>query len=154
MNRISGQVANVISFLFLNLCGVFLILSLAGCASNSQTHISQQDLLQKIESHQAPTIIDVRSESEYQSGHVPGAIHIPFWAAFSRADELPPPAVKPLVLYCEHGPRAGIAKLAFSLGGYKNILYLEGHMSAWKRAELPVEKPPLPKDLKSRAAAH
>ncbi|MEE9397338.1 MAG: rhodanese-like domain-containing protein [Methylococcales bacterium] len=126
-------------FLFL----VFLYMT--GCASNSQTHISQHDLLQQIKTHQAPTIIDVRSESEYQSGHVPGAIHIPFWAAFSRTDDVPSPVEKPLVLYCEHGPRAGIAKLAFSLGGYDNILYLEGHMSGWKKAKLPMEKPPVAK---------
>jgi len=124
---------------------ILLILNMNGCTSNNQTHISQQVLLQQIESHQAPAIIDVRSENEYQSGHVPGAIHIPFWAAFSRADEVASPAEKPLVVYCEHGPRAGIAKLAFSLGGYENILYLEGHMAGWKKAKLPMEKPPVAK---------
>jgi rhodanese-related sulfurtransferase len=45
------------------------------------------------------------------------------------------------VLYCAHGPRAGIAKFALKLSGFDNIVYLEGHMSAWKAAKLPVETP-------------
>jgi rhodanese-related sulfurtransferase len=73
-------------------------------------------------------------------GHVPGAIHVPFWAAFSssKLEDREPSDL--LVLYCQHGPRAGIAKLALSLSGYENIIYLEGHMSSWLSADLPVEK--------------
>ena len=42
------------------------------------------------------TVIDVRSEGEYRQGHVPGAIHMPFTQALSRAgelDDLPRPFV-------------------------------------------------------------
>ncbi|MFW5444056.1 MAG: rhodanese-like domain-containing protein, partial [Methylococcaceae bacterium] len=85
-------------------------------------------------------IIDVRSSSEYQTSHVPGALHIPFWTAFTtdKLDSLK--KTDPVILYCEHGPRAGIAKLAISLSGFENISYLAGHMTAWKKAGLPVEK--------------
>jgi rhodanese-related sulfurtransferase len=112
---------------------------IGGCSSTANTHISQTELLHLIESGEAPLIIDVRSDSEYTASHVPGAKHIPFWKAFStdeldeyQRDEL-------LVLYCEHGPRAGIAKFAFGLSGFENMVYLDGHMKAWKAARLPVE---------------
>ena len=37
------------------------------------------ELLEQIKKGQAPTVVDVRSGGEYQAGHVPGAINIPFW---------------------------------------------------------------------------
>ena len=111
-----------------------------GCSSTEKTHISQTELLQLIESGKAPVIIDVRSDYEFKTSHVPDAKHIPFWKAFSTddLDDYPPDEL--LVLYCEHGPRAGIAKFAFSLSGFDNMVYLEGHMKAWKAAGLPVEE--------------
>ena len=111
-----------------------------GCSSTEKTHISQTELLQLIESGKAPVIIDVRSDYEFKTSHVPDAKHISFWKAFStdELDDYPPDEL--LVLYCEHGPRAGIAKFAFSLSGFDNMVYLEGHMKAWKAAGLPVEE--------------
>jgi len=112
----------------------------SGCGMTGKPNMKQQELLRLIESKQAPVIVDVRSESEYKSGHVPGAIHISFWAAFSPAELEAKKQSEPLVLYCQHGPRAGIAKLALSLSGFDNIVYLDGHMTAWMKAKLPVEK--------------
>jgi rhodanese-related sulfurtransferase len=120
---------------------VLVINFISGCSTSAKTHMTQTELLKAIEAEQAPIIIDVRSQTEYDSGHVPGAIHVPFWKAYTPdalartgGDEL-------LVLYCAHGPRAGIAQFALKLSGFDNIVYLEGHMSAWKAAKLPVEIP-------------
>jgi rhodanese-related sulfurtransferase len=110
------------------------------CGSTGKQNMQQQELLRLIELKQAPAIIDVRSESEFLSSHVPGAIHVPFWAAFSPSELENRKPSDLLVLYCQHGPRAGIAKLALSLSGFENIIYLEGHMSSWLSAELPIEK--------------
>lgn len=119
-------------------CVLVLIALLNACGSPVKTHMQQKQLFSLIEAKQAPLIIDVRSQSEYESGHLPGAIHIPFWSAFSPVElEKTDPTTK-LVLYCQHGPRAGIAKFALSLSGFENIVYLEGHMSAWQQAKLPV----------------
>ncbi len=111
-----------------------------GCGSTGKQNMQQQELLRLIELNQAPAIIDVRSESEYESSHVPGAIHVPFWAAFSPSKLENRESSDLLVIYCQHGPRAGIAKLALSLSGFENIIYLEGHMSSWLSAKLPIEK--------------
>ena len=61
--------------------------TLFGCGTSSETHLSQQTLLDRINHKQAPVLIDVRSSGEYHSGHIQGALHIPFWSAFSP-DEL------------------------------------------------------------------
>ena len=103
----------------------------------SGSHIEASELLRLIEAGRAPTVVDVRTRREFDGGHVPGALHIPFWAVLGRTSEVPTPSTSPIVLYCEHGPRAGLAKAAFRLSGFEQILYLEGHMSGWKKAGLP-----------------
>jgi len=102
--------------------------------------MQQDELLAQINKGHAPIIVDVRSTYEYQSGHVPGAVHIPFWTAFTtdKLDGYDKNSV--VVLYCAHGPRAGVVKLALSMSGFENINYLAGHMTAWNKAGLPVEK--------------
>lgn len=122
------------------LLSLFIMLLVGGCGTTGKPNMQQQELLRLIQLQQAPTVVDVRSESEYKSGHVPGAIHVPFWAAFSPTELENKEPSELLVLYCQHGPRAGIAKLALSLSGYKNIIYLDGHMKSWLKAKLPVEK--------------
>ena len=106
-------------------------------------HMTQDQLLASIENHTAPVIVDVRTESEYESGHVPGALHLPFYAMWSRHEEIKAKPEDPIVLYCEHGPRAWIGKFALWTVGYKNIAYLDGHMSGWKERERPMEKKPV-----------
>ena len=105
-----------------------------------RTHISATDLEQLIAQGTAPTIIDVRSSYEYQAGHIPGAIHIPFWSALFRVDEINAPKDELVVVYCAHGPRAGFGKFALIRAGYTQVLYLDGHMSGWYKAGLAVEK--------------
>jgi len=116
-----------------------LIVMSTHTARASESHISSADLLRAIETGGAPAIVDVRSGREFEQGHVPGALHIPFWAMLSRFSEIPTTPDEPVILYCEHGPRAGLAKAALRAAGFHKVLYLEGHMSGWKRAELPQE---------------
>ena len=105
-----------------------------------RTHISATELEQLINQGTAPAIIDVRSSYEYRAGHIPGAIHIPFWSALFRVDEINAPKDEPIVVYCAHGPRAGLGKFALIRAGYTEVLYLDGHMTGWYKAGLPVEK--------------
>jgi hydroxyacylglutathione hydrolase len=44
------------------------------------------------------------------------------------------------VVYCEHGPRAVLARSLFLMLGVRPVAYLKGHMSAWRQAGLPMEK--------------
>ncbi|MDH5427271.1 MAG: rhodanese-like domain-containing protein [Nitrospirota bacterium] len=100
--------------------------------------MTQDQLLAAIEQGNPPTIVDVRSQSEYESGHVPGARHLPFYALWSRHEEIQAKSEDPIMVYCEHGPRAGIAKFALWTLGYTTIIYLDGHMSGWKERKLPI----------------
>ncbi len=112
---------------------------LAACGMTHETHIQRAELEALLQTHKAPLIIDVRSSMEYKAGHIPTALHIPFWKSFSPDTLENADKNKDLILYCEHGPRAGIAKFAYSLAGFKKIRYLEGHMSTWRAENRPME---------------
>ena len=98
------------------------------------------ELLKRIQSKSAPVVLDVRTGIEFKRGHVPGAINAPPRKVLLKTAKLPKDTSAELVIYCEHGPRAMIAKKLLALRGYKNSSLLEGHMLRWKKAGLPLEK--------------
>ena len=119
--------------------GLVVLIILVSCSEKGLPDMTPEQLLASIETHTAPVIVDVRSQSEYDAGHVPGAVHLPFYAMWSRHKETNATPEDPIVVYCEHGPRAWIGKFALWTVGYKNIVYLDGHMSGWKQRGLPMK---------------
>jgi rhodanese-related sulfurtransferase len=111
----------------------------AECKGGDATDITGEELARQAASESRLTIVDVRSSGEYESGHIPGAIHIPFWAILTRHSDIPTGHDEPVVIYCEHGPRAKLAKLFLNMAGFDQVVYLTGHMSSWRKAGLPVE---------------
>jgi outer membrane protein assembly factor BamB len=100
--------------------------------------MSPDELAKKIASDTAPVIVDVRSKQEYDAGHVPGAIHLPFWQVGRYWKKVPATPDTPIVVYCGHGPRAYLAGAALRRRGFTNVSYLAGHMKKWKQMKLPL----------------
>lgn len=92
-----------------------------------------QELLKRINSKKPPVIIDVRSGPEFASGHIPGAIHAPTWKILLRLARIPADKNAELVVTCEHGPRAQLAKGLLGAFGYRKVTLLAGHMSVWRQ---------------------
>lgn len=99
-----------------------------------------KELSQRIKSKKSPAVIDVRSGFEFNSGHIPGAIHAPTWRILLKLARLPKEKSAELVITCEHGPRAQMAQGLLNAYGYRNTTLLDGHMAGWRRAGLPLEK--------------
>jgi len=102
--------------------------------------MEQQELVKRIKAGKPPTVVDVRSGMEFNSGHIPGAIHLPSWKILLRLGAIPADKQTELVVTCEHGPRAQLAMGLLHTIGYKNVVLLTGHMSKWRQAGLPVQK--------------
>ena len=79
--------------------------------------------------------IDVRSASEYATGHLPGAINIPLEQIELRVGDLS--ENEPLVLICQRGARAQMAASRLASCG-RAIAVLEGGTQAWIEAGYPV----------------
>jgi rhodanese-related sulfurtransferase len=97
-------------------------------------------LAEQLKLNGAPTIIDVPSGMEFNEGHIPGAIHAPTLKILLKMAHLPNDKSTELVITCEHGPRAVLAQQILAVYGYRNTTLLEGHMSAWRSAGLPLKK--------------
>lgn len=99
-----------------------------------------QELQKQIKSKQPPTVIDVRSLFEFRKGHIPGAIHAPNWKILFQMARIPSEKSAALVVTCEHGPRAQLAKGLLGVFGYQNVVLLEGHMASWRQNRHPQVK--------------
>jgi rhodanese-related sulfurtransferase len=80
-------------------------------------------------------LIDVRSGSEFASGHIRGAVNIPMDQIEARLDDLRPAV--PIVLICQTGKRARMTASLLE-PCKRQLAVLEGGTSAWIRAGLPV----------------
>ena len=88
----------------------------------------------------APLLLDVRTPQEFQGGHVPGAINIPHTELTARLGDIEAARESGVVVYCESGRRAAAAADVLRDAGFEDVRHLEGDMSGWRAAGLPVER--------------
>ena len=98
--------------------------------------ISPAELHVQRESGAAPVVIDVRTSEEFATGHIPGAVNIPFDQIAERIGEIEAP--HGVALYCMVGPRARKGEAALLAEGHEKVLHIEGGLAAWQAAGLPV----------------
>jgi phage shock protein E len=82
--------------------------------------------------------IDMRSAREYSTGHIPGAVLVPFGSDGTVKQVRRAMGDKPALIYCRTGRRTGLA--LEELAGIPGILHLTGGITAWKAASGPMEK--------------
>ncbi|MDH4428735.1 MAG: rhodanese-like domain-containing protein [Acidovorax sp.] len=94
----------------------------------------------------ADVVIDVREADEYQTGHIPGAIHASRGMLEFRVSSTP--ALSPrdlkLVLYCKTSGRAALAAAALQDMGYLDVQSIAGGFDAWVAAGQPMAVPAMP----------
>jgi hydroxyacylglutathione hydrolase len=76
------------------------------------------------------TLVDVRQRSEWEQGHIPGAIH--FEAGRIAWEELPFPIDKPLVIQCASGNRSMVAISVLKRRGIHSLMQVDGGINKWK----------------------
>ena len=76
------------------------------------------------------TLIDVRRQSEWEEGHIPGAIH--FEGGRIAWEEFPFPMDKSLAIQCSSGNRSMIAISVLKRRGIHNVIQVDGGITKWK----------------------
>jgi len=120
-----------------------ILFGFAACnrsASAAVGDVSERDILGMLEKAERPVLVDVRAPAEYASGHIPRAINIPVDEVADRLTELASHKKQGVVLYCERGGRALRAARILLSAGFSNVRHLEGDMSGWRAAGLPIER--------------
>jgi hydroxyacylglutathione hydrolase len=96
--------------------------------------MKQKEFIRRLRAQQPPTLLDVRTGFEFKRGHIPGALHAPTWKILLRLAKLPADKKTELVVTCELGPRAQIARSLLNALGYTNVVLLEGQMAGWRQS--------------------
>jgi rhodanese-related sulfurtransferase len=82
----------------------------------------------------------VRTDKEFESGHVAGAHHIPLGLLKDRLGELKDYKDTPVIMACRSGNRSASGASLLLKQGFKQVHNLSGGMLAWTNANLPVDK--------------
>jgi hydroxyacylglutathione hydrolase len=84
----------------------------------------------------APLVIDVRQPSEFESGHVPGALAIGAGDLPDRLDRLP--RNRRIATICASGYRASVAASLLRAAGFTDVAWVPGGVPTWEAAGYPV----------------
>lgn len=77
-----------------------------------------------------PYIVSLRSEADYLSGHIDGAVHISAGALFSKENLATLPTDRQILVYCYTGQGAGHVSAMLNINGY-NAISLKYGMCSW-----------------------
>jgi len=94
--------------------------------------------VEQIRNRDDVVLIDVREDSEYADGHIPGATLIPLDQIPDRLDEIPTDVT--VVAVCRSGNRSGQATNFLREQGFDNVHNMQGGMKAWGQAGYEIEK--------------
>lgn len=72
-----------------------------------------------------PIVIDVRTEAEWNAGHLDGALLIPFERIGAEISRVTTDKKAEIYLYCRSGRRTGIAVDTLKKAGYENLVNLQ-----------------------------
>ena len=86
-------------------------------------------------------MIDVREDSEWQSGHAANAVHLGRGVIERDILEAFPEKSTELILYCGGGYRSALSADNLQKMGYTNVFSMAGGWKAWKDAAAPTDVP-------------
>ena len=93
--------------------------------------INGREAKEIMEREESYVLIDARTQSEYDTGHIPGAILMPETEVASRAESEIPDKDALILVYCRSGRRSKIAAQALVDLGYTNV-YEFGGIIDWE----------------------
>ena len=83
--------------------------------------ITAEEAKRILDSGEEHIILDTREQDEFDEGHIPGAILIPYTEIENKAEGMLPDKDKLILVYCRSGRRSKIAAEALSKLGYTNV---------------------------------
>ncbi len=85
-------------------------------------------------------VLDVRTDKEFNEGHIINSIHIPQANVKDRIAELEKYKHKPIIVGCRSGQRSGQVCGKLKKQGFDHIYNLAGGVAAWQNANFPLTK--------------
>ncbi len=115
-------------------------LAIAAEAKARVLECTVQDLKIRMDAGESLLLIDVREESEFAAGHIPGAIHVSKGVIERDIETVVPDPNKEILLYCGGGFRSALSAENLQRMGYRNVVSVDGGWRGWTEANFPTEK--------------
>ena len=115
-------------------------LTLVNDAKKRVKETNVADVKRRLDAGEKFVLIDVREESEWGRGHLPGAIHLGKGVIERDIEQRVPDQSAKLVLYCGGGFRSALAADNIQKMGYTNVESMDGGWKGWLDAGFPAQK--------------
>ncbi len=99
-----------------------------------------QTVKRQLDAGEKIVVVDVREESEWTRGHIPGAVYIGKGVIERDIEQKVPDKNATLVLYCGGGFRSALAADSLQKMGYKNAISMDGGWRGWTESGYPTAK--------------
>lgn len=111
-------------------------------AKRKITPVSCEEAMRRLNNAQnAPVLIDVREEFEYEMIRLGGSVHISRGTLEMAVEHEYPDRNTPILIYCSSGERSALAALTLMKLGYRHVASIDGGLHAWQEKGLPVVIP-------------
>lgn len=124
------------------LVSVFVLLLIALMVTENKRgglSVSIHEATKLINREQA-LVVDLRSQSEFNSGHIVDARNVPYTSLSTRLGDIEKYKEKPIILVCKMGQHSSAAAKVLMKAGFARVVRLSGGMSEWGASNLPVVK--------------
>jgi rhodanese-related sulfurtransferase len=108
-------------------------------AKKNVTEISPEEAAAKLQNAEA-VMVDVREKDEFDTAHIPHAIHLSRGTIELDIEEKFPGKDTMIICHCGGGGRSALAAESLQKMGHKNVRSMVGGLKAWKAAGLPTTK--------------
>jgi rhodanese-related sulfurtransferase len=115
-------------------------LALVNDAKKRVKETNVADVKNRLDKGEKFTLVDVREESEWARGHLPGAIHLGKGIIERDIEQRVPDASAKVILYCGGGFRSALVADNLQKMGYSNVESMDGGWKGWLDAALPTQK--------------
>ncbi len=85
-------------------------------------------------------VIDVRDSADFVNGHIANAMNVPLSEIPDRLVSITKYKEKPILVNCQSGIRSGKACSVLKKNGFNDVYNLEGGITGWVEAKLPIMK--------------
>lgn len=116
-----------------------LIWTLWQGAGRGLKKLSPMDATQLINREDA-VVLDVRSDGEFNQGHIVNAVNIPQKTVAEQLSKLEKYRSRPIITACRNGQSAAGVGNTLRKNGFEQVYNLAGGLLAWEGANLPLVK--------------
>jgi rhodanese-related sulfurtransferase len=107
-------------------------------AKSRVRELTVDDVKKRLDRGDKFLLIDVREESEWAKGHLPGAVHLGKGIIERDVEERVPDTGAEMVLYCGGGYRSALAADNLQKMGYTHVWSMDGGYRDWKEKGYPL----------------